>query len=258
MVEVPLTGAPIADVRAYGLRSGRCVAAYFHHHGCAQCREEAGKEGEIRHSWSHDRGEVHGLEVTIDIPASSTGYWYRPTDGAVVGSFEAEAGRRTITAPPFSIDLALIVTDGDLPDTDGDGAANHLDADDDNDKVPDVQDAWPLEREEWADADRDRIGDNLDADVDGDQLADDLNGNGTPDNEEPDWDSDGIPQSGAIPWDAFPRDPHEWRDTDGDGTGDNADTDDDGDGYTDREETQAGTNPLDPLSFPDESVTASN
>ena len=96
----------------------------------------------------------------------------------------------------------------------------------------------------------DRIGDNLDADIDADGLPDDLNRNGTPDGEEPDWDSDGIPQSGAIPWDAFPRDRHEWRDTDGDGTGDNADADDDGDGYPDREEEQADTDPLDPISFP--------
>ena len=90
----------------------------------------------------------------------------------MVGSFEAEAGRRTVSAPPFSVDLALIVTEGDLPDTDADGVANHLDKDDDNDEVPDVQDAWPLEREEWADVDRDRIGDNLDADIDADGSAD--------------------------------------------------------------------------------------
>ena len=200
--------------------------------------------------WSHDRGQVHGLEVTIDVPTSSTGYWYRPTDGAMVAHFEAETGRRTITTPPFSIDLALIVTDGDLPDTDGDGTANHLDTDDDNDGVPDARDAWPLEREEWADADADRIGDNLDADLNADGKADDRNNNGTADCAEQDWDGDGVPNSGAIPWDAFPRDPEEWRDTDGDGIGDNADTDDDGDGHTDADERKAGTDPQNPLSFP--------
>ena len=57
-------------------------------------------------------------------------------------------------------------------------------------------------------------------------------------------------ESGSIPWDAFPRDRHEWRDTDGDGIGDNADPDDDGDGYSDQEEKQARTDPLDPISFP--------
>jgi hypothetical protein len=188
--------------------------------------------------------------LTIDAPTSSTGYWYRPTDGAIVDTFEAKGGRQTVIAPPFSIDLALIVTDGDLPDTDRDGTANHLDADDDNDGVPDSQDAWPLEREEWADVDGDRIGDNLDADIDADGSGDDLNGDGTPDCEELDWDADGIAHSGTIPWDAFPRDPAEWRDTDGDGTGDNADPDDDGDGFTDAEEKQSQTDPLDPISFP--------
>jgi len=250
MVEVPLSGPAAGDVRAYGLRSDRCAAAYFHHHACQQCRKAAGTDRRAQHSWSHDRGEVRGLEVTIHVPVSATGYWYRPTDGAIVSSFEAEPGRRTVAAPPFSVDLALIVTPGDLPDTDGDGTVNHLDADDDNDGVPDARDTWPLEREEWADADGDRIGDNLDADIDADGLADDLNANGTPDCEEPDWDSDGVPQSGTIPWDAFPRDRREWRDTDGDGTGDTADSDDDGDGYTDREEQQASTDPLDPISFP--------
>ena len=249
MFEVPLSGAAASDVRAYGLRSDRCAATYFHHYACEQCRKAPGTDGETRHTWSHDRGPVHGLEVTIDVPTSSTGYWYRPIDGAIVASFQANAGRRTLTVPPFSIDLALIVIDGDLPDTDGDGTANHLDADDDNDGVPDDQDAWPLEREEWADVDGDRIGDNLDADINADRLADDLNGDGTPDCEEPDWDSDGIPQSGTIPWDAFPRDRHEWGDTDGDGIGDNADPDDDGDGYSDREEKQAHTDALDPNSF---------
>ena len=53
-----------------------------------------------------------------------------------------------------------------------------------------------------------------------------------------------------MPWDAFPLDPKEWADSDGDGIGDNTDTDDDGDGYTDEEEKNAGTDPLNRLSFP--------
>ena len=135
-------------------------------------------------------------------------------------------------------------------DDDMDGTPNLWDEDDDGDGVPDARDAFPLEREEWADVDRDRIGDNLDADLDADGKGDDRNHNGTPDNEEPDIDGDGVPTAGAIPWDAFPRDPKEWRDTDGDGTGDNADEDDDGDGWTDQEERRAGTDPLDAVSFP--------
>ena len=113
-----------------------------------------------------------------------------------------------------------------------------------------MRDAFPLEREEWSDADHDRIGDNLDADVDANGKADDRNGNGVPDNQEMDADGDGVARAGTTPWDAFPRDAREWRDTDGDGIGDNADTDKDGDGYSDLEENAAGTDPLNPLSFP--------
>jgi len=57
------------------------------------------------------------------------------------------------------------------------------------------------------------------------------------------------PGARAVPWDAFPRNPKEWRDTDRDGLGDNADPDDDGDGWSDAEEKNAGTDPLDRLSF---------
>jgi len=200
--------------------------------------------------WDHDRGDVKDLAVTIDVPKAAKGYWYDPATARILARFDAPAGPQTFTAPPFTIDLALIVTDAPAIDSDGDGIPNDLDNDDDNDSVPDAKDAWPLDRGEQADVDGDRIGDRVDADLDGDGKADDRNGNGVPDNEEKDWDGDGVPNAGAIPWDAFPFDPKEWRDTDGDGIGDNADTDDDGDGWSDEEEKKAGTDPLDPLSFP--------
>jgi hypothetical protein len=186
----------------------------------------------------------------VDVPVAAKVYWYRPTDAMIVGRFDAPAGQGTFAAPAFKEDLALIITAAGAPDIDHDGKPNDLDDDNDNDGVPNAKDAWPLDREERADVDHDRIADSVDADTDGDGKADDLNKNGIPDNEEKDWDGDGVPNSGAIPWDAFPRDPKEWKDTDGDGIGDNADTDKDGDGYTDAEEKKAGTDPLDPLSFP--------
>ena len=92
-------------------------------------------------------------------------------------------------------------------DTDGDGLSNILDDDDDGDGVPDAEDIFQLDAEEWVDTDSDRFGNNTDLDDDGDWVED-LD-------------------------DAFPLDPTEWVDTDGDGVGDNADTDDDGDGVED-------------------------
>jgi hypothetical protein len=57
-------------------------------------------------------------------------------------------------------------------DTDGDGTANHIDADDDNDGVPDVSDAFPLNVAESVDTDSDGIGNNADLDDDGDGVPD--------------------------------------------------------------------------------------
>jgi hypothetical protein len=256
IADVPLSGPEADKVRAYGLRSDQRVAVYLHHFGCAECAAaiRAGSPG--RHRWDHKRGEIGRLRVTVDVPrptfgrCPAQGYWYRPRDAGIIQRFDVSAGRQTLIAPPFTIDLALLITPDGPPDVDHDGVPNDRDDDDDNDGVPDAQDAFPLEREEWADADADRIGDNFDADVNADGIADDRNRNGVPDNEESDPDGDGVPTANAVPWDAFPLDPQEWRDTDGDGIGDNADPDDDGDGYSDREERQAGTDPLDPLSFP--------
>jgi HEAT repeat protein len=249
-VAVPLGGPQAQQVRSYGLRSDRRAAVYLHHTTCQQCAVAASGDKSAHHTWDHQRGAVQDLQVTIDVPQAGHGYWYRPTDAAVLARFDAAAGSGTFTVPDFDVDLALLITPDGPPDIDHDGQPNDGDEDDDNDGCPDAQDAYPLEREEQADVDQDRIGDSLDADIDGDGVADDRNGNGIPDNEEPDWDGDGVPNAGAIPWDAFPRDPKELRDTDGDGIGDNADPDDDGDGYTDEEERRAGTDPLNPLSFP--------
>ena len=82
-------------------------------------------------------------------------------------------------------------------DADRDGIGNTVDADDDGDGFPDFRDAFPLDASEWADTDVDGIGDNRDA---------------------------------------FPEDILEQTDTDGDGIGDRADDDDDGDGIADSED----------------------
>lgn len=250
MVKIPLGGSGAKDVRAYGLRSDKRAAVYLHHVACAQCDLLRATGHPAQHRWDHDRGLLRGLKVTVDVPQAAKGYWYDPRSARILKRFDAAKGTQVLAAPPFGVDLALLITEAGPPDVDGDGKANDLDDDDDNDGVPDAKDAFPLEREEWADADRDRIGDNMDADVNADGAADDLNKNGRPDNAEDDIDGDGVKGADAVPWDAFPRDRKEWRDTDGDGIGDNADTDDDGDGWTDVEEKKAGTDPLSAVSFP--------
>jgi hypothetical protein len=80
-------------------------------------------------------------------------------------------------------------------------------ADTDSDGVPDFQDAFPNDINEWLDTDSDGTGDNSDTDDDNDGFADSA--------------------------DAFPKNATEWFDTDSDGIGNNADPDDDNDGYAD-------------------------
>ncbi|MGA1792542.1 MAG: hypothetical protein ACMUHM_01185 [Thermoplasmatota archaeon] len=65
------------------------------------------------------------------------------------------------------------------------------------------------------------------------------------------YDTDGDGVKNLL--DAFPDDPSEWNDTDRDGIGDNSDDDDDGDGFSDEIERLAGTDPLNPTSYPRDS-----
>jgi hypothetical protein len=91
-----------------------------------------------------------------------------------------------------------------------------------------------LDAAESVDSDVDGVGDN------GDAFPDDAN-------ESSDTDGDGVGDNA----DAFPNDDSEIVDTDGDGEGNNADDDDDGDGFSDAEEVEEGTYPLDADSYPD-------
>jgi gliding motility-associated-like protein len=80
-------------------------------------------------------------------------------------------------------------------DTDGDGILDSIDTDDDGDTILDINDAFPLDKNEWKDSDRDGRGDNADTDDDNDGILDvcdvDVNGDGIPDNGT-DMDGDGI------------------------------------------------------------------
>jgi hypothetical protein len=228
---VPVRVSLPESVRAYGLASKKRAGVYLHHFK------------------NHD-DPVEGLAVSLDVPADAKAYWYSPESAEILQTVDVSAGSQAFKVPPFVVDIALLVTADGPPDIDRDGLANDDDLDDDNDRVPDANDAFPLDPTEWADKDGDWIGDNMDADDDGDGISDDHNGNGVPDCDELDFDGDGIDRAKSVPWDAFPLNPTEWRDTDGDGTGDNSDTDDDGDGYSDQQERKKKTSPLDKLDFP--------
>ena len=177
-------------VRAWALASPERAAVYLHH-------------------FADHTNAVTNLTVSLEVPKAAKGYWYSPENAAILRRIDVSAGRQTLAAPPFKVDLALLITPDGAPDIDHDGLANDLDPDDDNDGVPDLADAFPLDPEEWADQDGDFIGDNFDADINADGRGDDKNHNGIPDHEEMDFDGDGIPKANAVPWDAFPRDPKE-------------------------------------------------
>ena len=142
-------------------------------------------------------------------------------------------------------DGLLTINEG-LKDTDRDGIPNYHDTDDDGDGVNTVFELDALGNP--LDTDGDGIIDALDTDDDGDGLLtadEDINGNGDP--RDDDTDNDGTPnylESSLL-------------DQDQDGVVDELDSanddpynDQDGDGYANMDEKLAGTNPLDPNSFP--------
>jgi alpha-tubulin suppressor-like RCC1 family protein/subtilisin-like proprotein convertase family protein len=180
-----------------------------------------------------------------DTSASSTALSYYRVSAVMAGIGEGPVSSRLIGAPGS--------------DFDGDGIADALDDDDDNDGVLDSDDAFPLDPNEDTDTDGDGTGNNADTDDDGDGVDDssdafpldpnedtDTDGDGTGNNADTDDDGDGVADSS----DAFPLDSSEDTDTDGDGTGNNADIDDDGDGWSDDDEAICSTNPIDSNSVP--------
>jgi hypothetical protein len=111
-------------------------------------------------------------------------------------------------------------------DTDGDGISDATDTDDDNDGTPDADDAFPLDPNEDTDTDGDGIGDNAEG-------FDSVDPSSSTDS-----DNDGVPdyqEDNTI-------------DSDNDGTPDHQDPDNDtdGDGYSNIDELNGGSDPLDP------------
>ena len=136
-----------------------------------------------------------------------------------------------------------------------DGLCDALDDDDDNDGVSDELDWAQYDSLEWSDSDSDGFGDNADMDDDNDGWWDSC--------EDADWlaassiqiiwnfgENITTPSNCPDAVDTFPNDATEWINTDGDEFGNNADLNDDNDDWTDAEEADCGTDPLDVTSVP--------
>ncbi|MCK5644376.1 MAG: right-handed parallel beta-helix repeat-containing protein, partial [Gammaproteobacteria bacterium] len=147
-------------------------------------------------------GEVNDLWISGIV-------WVPGYTGVAVHTFQAQLGgvggflAQTMAA--FSANGTVTIL---LPgDADADGLHDNIDVDDDNDGIPDANDAFPFDPSENWDTDNDGIGDNSDLDDDNDGVPDFLD-------------------AFALFW-------GEWHDIDGDGVGDNTDDDSDNDGVPD-------------------------
>lgn len=84
-------------VRAYGLLSGRVAAAYLHH-------------------VENHTTMVRGLRVALDTPPAGEGTpalvaeWIDPPTGRLLACTPVRDAHPTLDVPPFSVDLALLVT----------------------------------------------------------------------------------------------------------------------------------------------------
>jgi hypothetical protein len=85
------------SIRGYGLLSGTIAAAYLHH-------------------FETHASAVYGAKITVDLPTATTagrllvGEWIDPSSGDVIARVQVPPGRQTMDVPPFTVDLALLVT----------------------------------------------------------------------------------------------------------------------------------------------------
>ena len=123
-------------------------------------------------SWKFDWGDGNYSDwLESDEPdnlVSQSHSWSQPGVYNVRIKYRNKDMEESPWSPPLSVDIAIPL------DTDSDKIYDHIDSDDDNDKVPDEEDAFPKDPNEWKDTDNDGTGDNADVDDDGDGFEDEM------------------------------------------------------------------------------------
>jgi hypothetical protein len=85
------------SMRAYGLLSSRVAAAYFHH-------------------FENHATATPDAKITLALPGTAPaadnlmGAWLDPSSGAVIAHVQVPPGRQMLAVPPFTVDLALLVS----------------------------------------------------------------------------------------------------------------------------------------------------
>lgn len=146
-------------------------------------------------------GTVSSYAISPSLPSGLT---LNATTGAISGTPTSALASTTFTltatnpSGTASVQFTLLIATvaiNQIVDTDGDGVSDAIDNDDDGDTILDINDAFPLDKNERKDTDGDGIGDNADTDDDNDGILDtcdvDTNGDGIPDNGF-DFDGDGT------------------------------------------------------------------
>ena len=95
VVPAPVEVSTKDSVRGYGLVSSHVAAAYLHH-------------------FQDHANPIAGLKVKLAVPQPNLRFaWIDPATGAVLS--EGPVGGEELAAPPFAIDLALLISRDRMP-----------------------------------------------------------------------------------------------------------------------------------------------
>ena len=63
------------------------------------------------HAFTNHQSQTSGITVNVNLQIAGTATWIDPATGRILAATRVSAGRQTLTAPPFLIDVALKVSD---------------------------------------------------------------------------------------------------------------------------------------------------